>query len=422
MNTASTAILARTLRLDKADARSDLSRRCERRPIVPLPLAVPASAPRLLPLLRDLLILIAVAIPVVVLTTRFRIPTVVGFLLTGVAIGPNGLGLIGHAESVAGLAEIGVVLLLFAVGLELSLSRIVKMGRVVVRGGGLQVGLTILVVTLVALAAAVPLRLAIFFGALFALSSTAIILKVLADRSELDSSHGRIAVAVLLFQDLCVVPLMLVVPLLAGTGAGPGEAARTVLVSVAVVAALVLGGRIAVPWALQRIVELRNHEIFTLCVVFIGLGAAYITSLVGLSLALGAFLAGLIIAESEYGLQALSDVLPFRDTFSGIFFTSVGMLLDLGYVARHPVAVVGVAAGVVVLKTLVMMLVARTLRRSTRVGVASGLALAQGIRGSSFRGCSIPSSRSSPAGSRCRAAPSPPPPTSTACASPRARC
>jgi monovalent cation:H+ antiporter-2, CPA2 family len=330
-----------------------------------------------IPVLRDLVILVAVAIPVVIIAQRLRVPTVVGFLLTGIAIGPNAVGLVAHPESVSSLAEVGVVLLLFAIGLELSLSRIVRMGQWVLRGGGLQVGATIAVVAGVALALGTPTRLALFFGALFALSSTAIILKVYTDRSELDTPHGRVVVAVLLFQDLCVVPLMLVTPLLAGTSSGVGAAARTIVLSIVVVAALVIGGRLAVPRALRRIAELRNREIFTLSVVFIGLGAAYVTSAFGMSLALGAFLAGLIISESDYGLQALSDVLPFRDTFSGIFFISVGMLLDVRYVVTHAALVVGVALGVMVVKAVIVVFVVRLLKRSLRVGIMSGLGLAQ---------------------------------------------
>jgi K+:H+ antiporter len=348
--------------------------------------SLPLPAPRFpltlvsvheIPVLRDLVILVAVAIPVVIIAQRLRVPTVVGFLLTGIAIGPNALGLVDQPDSVSSLAEVGVVLLLFAIGLELSLSRIVRMGQWVIRGGGVQVLATIAAVAGVALALHTPVRLALFFGALFALSSTAIVLKIYNDRAELDTPHGRIVVAILLFQDLCVVPLMLLAPLLAGTAASVGASIRTILLSVVVVAALVLGGRLAVPRALRRIAELRNREIFTLSVVFIGLGAAYVTSAFGMSLALGAFLAGLIISESDYGLQALSDVLPFRDTFSGIFFISVGMLLDVRYVAAHLAAVASVAVGVMVLKALIVVGVVRLLKRSFRVGILAGLGLAQ---------------------------------------------
>src|SRR5262245_32459460 len=169
--------------------------------------------------------------PVVIIAQRLRVPTVVGFLLTGIAIGPNALGLVARPDSVESLAEVGVVLLLFAIGLELSLSRIVRMGQWVVRGGGVQVIATVAVVAAVAYALGTSTRLSIFFGALFALSSTAIVLKLYNDRGELDTPHGRVVVAILLFQDLCVVPLMLVTPLLAGTSPGAGAATRTIIIS-----------------------------------------------------------------------------------------------------------------------------------------------------------------------------------------------
>ena len=330
-----------------------------------------------IPLLRDLVVLIAVAIPVVIAAHRLKIPTLVGFLLTGIVMGPHALGLIRDVETVESLAEVGAVLLLFAVGLELSLSRIVRLGKYVLGGGAIQMLGTIGIVALVVIALQKPVNNAVLWGALIALSSTAIILKIYADRGELDSTHGRIVVAILLFQDLCVVPLMVLLPLLAGTQQGAFAVARAVLVTVAVTGGLVLGGRVIVPKALARVTTLRNQEIFTLCVLAIGLGMAYLTSLFGLSLALGAFLAGLIIAESEYGLQALSDVLPFRDTFSGIFFTSVGMLLDVRFFASHVVVILAVAAGVILLKAVAGYGVVRIVRRSTRVGVIAGIGVAQ---------------------------------------------
>lgn len=330
-----------------------------------------------IPLLRDLVILVAVAVPVVVLAYRLRIPSVVGFLVTGIAIGPTALGLVRETESVASLAEIGVVLLLFAVGLELSLSRIVKMGKLVMRGGAMQVLGTMAAVTVVMLAMGEDWRQGALFGALIALSSTAIILKVYADRGELDSVYGRVVVAILLFQDLCVVPLMLFLPLLAGSGEAVGDIVRNTAIAIAVTTTMLVVGQWLVPRLLARIAEMRNQEIFTLVVVAIGLGAAYVTSSFGLSLALGAFLAGLIISESEFGLQALSDILPFRDTFSGIFFISVGMLLDLRYVATHAAAVFGLAAGIIVLKSLLGWGVVRLVRRSQRVGFVAGIGLAQ---------------------------------------------
>ncbi len=330
-----------------------------------------------LTLLRDLVLLVAVAIPMAALAQRVRTPTVVAFLLTGVVIGPHALGLIHDAESVAALAELGVVLLLFTIGLELSMSRIFRLGRAVLQGGGLQVLGTLAAVAAIALLLGTAWRPAVFFGALAALSSTAIVLKVLKDRSELDTPHGRVMLAILLFQDLCVVPLMLLVPLLAGTAGSVLQALGEMALSVGVVAGLVLAGRYVVPWILERVVGLRNREVFTLCVVLFGLGAAWVTAHFGLSLALGAFIAGLVVSESEYGLQALSDVVPFRDTFSSIFFMSVGMLLDPAFVAGRPLVVAGATLGLMVLKAAIAGGATISLGRSLTVGARAGLGLAQ---------------------------------------------
>lgn len=328
--------------------------------------------------LRDLVVLVAAAVPVVLLARRFGIPFIVGYLVTGVAIGPHGLGLVSDPESVAGLAELGVVLLLFAIGLEISVSRIVALGRVVAQGGGTQVGLTLAGVAALLLALGIPWNRAAFVGALIALSSTAIVLKAYADRHELDTPHGRVVVGVLLFQDLCVVPLMLLVPVLAQAGSGLSIGALVnVGIGLVTVGVLIGAGRVVVPWVLDRAIGHGNREILTLAIVLFGLTSAFLAASVGLSLALGAFIAGLVISESEYGLQALSDVLPFRDVFSGIFFMSVGMLLDLGYVLERPALVLGVAVAVLVLKTTTTAAAVRLLRRSLQVSLRSGIALAQ---------------------------------------------
>ncbi len=330
-----------------------------------------------LTILRDLVILVAVAIPVVALAQRVRIPTVVGFLVTGMVIGPHALRFIREPDSVSGLAELGVVLLLFTIGLELSLARIMRMGQLLLVGGGGQIVGTIAAVAALWLAAGVVWQQAVIYGALVALSSTAVVLKVYKDRGELDTPHGRVVVGILLFQDLCVVPLMLLVPILAGTDQSAGAATRDVVVSIAVVGAMVVGGRLVIPWVLERVVGLQNREIFTLGIVLFGLGAAYVTASFGLSLALGAFIAGLVVSESEYGIQALSDVLPFRDTFTGIFFISIGMLLDLGFVLSAAGLVFGLTVAVIVVKSVVAAVVTRGLKRSLQVSVLSGLGLAQ---------------------------------------------
>ncbi len=334
---------------------------------------------RELGILQDLVVVLGVAIPTVAIAHRLRIPAIVGFFLVGAVIGPYGLALIPDAESVTVLADLGVLLLLFTIGLELSLTRVMQLGRVALQGGALQVGGTLVAVAAVATGLGVPINRALFYGGLVALSSTAVVLKVYADRGELDTPHGRVVVSILLFQDLCVVPLMLFMPMLADAQAGSAAVGNWAGIarSLLVVAILVAGGRVVVPWVLDRIVLLRDRELFTLCIGFFGLGAAFATASFGLSLALGAFVAGLVISESEYGLQAMSNVLPFHDVFSGIFFASVGMLLDARFLIAHPLLVVGAAIGILLLKGLLSAAVVLSLRRGLQVSIASGLALAQ---------------------------------------------
>jgi CPA2 family monovalent cation:H+ antiporter-2 len=329
-------------------------------------------------ILRDLVVLVGVAIPVVAVAHRLGVPSVTGFLLAGLATGPYGLGLIARPESVAEIAELGVVLLLFTIGLELSLSRLLGLGRELFQGGGLQIGLTVAAAAGLGIALGVELPRGIFYGALVALSSTAILLKVYMERGELDAPHGRVVMALLLFQDLCVVPFMLLVPILAGSTAVEVQGSlQHLLLGLLMVAVLVLGGRLLVPRILDRFVLVRDRELFTICVLFLGLGAAFLTASFGLSLALGAFLAGLVLSESEYGLQALSDVLPFRDTFTGVFFTSIGMLLDLRYVLDHVLLVVAAVLAVLALKTLVTAVVVLSLGHGLVTSLIAGVSLAQ---------------------------------------------
>ncbi|MFW6084725.1 MAG: cation:proton antiporter [Gemmatimonadota bacterium] len=328
-------------------------------------------------ILQDLVILVAVAIPVVALAQRFDIPSVVGFLATGVLIGPHALALIHDVEAVQHLAEVGVILLLFVIGLELSLSRIIALGPSIVRAGAIQVGGTLAAVAGLVLLLGLSVEKAIVVGALVALSSTAVVLRVYGDRDALDSPHGRIAVGILIFQDLAIVPLVLLVRTMGGGDATAGSIATTVGISLVVVAGLLLAGRYAVPWLLKHLARLDARELFTLAIMLFGLGAALLTARFGLSLALGAFLAGLLISESDYGSQAMSDVLPFRDTFSGIFFISVGMLLDVGGLLANPVPVAVAVAAVVLIKAVVTTGAALTLRRPLQVSLTTGIGLAQ---------------------------------------------
>src|SRR5208283_6217520 len=290
-------------------------------------------------ILRELIILLAVSLPITYLFHRVKLPALVGFLITGVLIGPNGTAIITETSVVERLADIGVVVLLFAVGLEFSIADILKSSRSFLVGGGTQMLLTIVVVTGISVLFGFSLPQSVFFGFLASLSSTAIVLKMYTDRNELDTAHGRLATGILLFQDLAVVPLMLMLPVLSqATNAGMITPLSVIISLSKAVLGLIgfyVSARMIVPFLLNQVIRLRNREIFFLLVVLLCLGTAWITNSFGLSLALGAFLAGLIIAESEYSHHIVSEIMPFRDYFDSIFFISIGMLLHFGYFLVH---------------------------------------------------------------------------------------
>ena len=329
-------------------------------------------------LLIDLTLLVGMAIPIVALAHRLSAPPLVGFLVAGVLVGPNGFGLISATEEVEVLSELGVALLLFEVGLELSLSYVRQWARTVLVGGGLQMGGTLLSVAGLATAFGIAPGQAVFYGILAAMSSTAIVSKTYGDRAELDTAQGRSVISILLFQDLCVLPLILLLPVLAGLEAADmGALGMEFVRGLAIIAALVFGGQFIVRKTLDRIVLFRDRELFTLCVGFFGIGTAVVSAWAGFSLAIGAFIAGLVISESEYGLQALSDVLPFRAVFSGIFFISTGMLLDLPAVVGQLDLLLPVLAVVFAIKVVVAAVSVRAAGGILTTALISGLSLAQ---------------------------------------------
>jgi CPA2 family monovalent cation:H+ antiporter-2 len=327
--------------------------------------------------LRDLVVIFAAALAVVLVLSRLRLPTIAGFIVAGVLLGPGGLGAVRDTDQVRHLAEIGVALLLFTIGLEFSLDELRRLGRILSVGGSLQVGLTTAVVAGLAVVAGTSAPKGVFLGFLIALSSTAIVLKGLAERGEVDAPHGKLIVGILLFQDLCVVPMMLLAPALAGRGTGPEALLRPLLTAAAVVAGALVLARLVVPRALHLVAATHRRDLFVLAVVLVGAGIAWVTSLVGLSLALGAFLAGVVLAGSEYGHQALAETLALRDIFTSLFFVSVGMLLDPGLIVAEAGPVLGLVAAVLVGKALVASLAGLAMRFPLRVAILAGLGLAQ---------------------------------------------
>ncbi len=327
--------------------------------------------------LQDIEILFGLALVTVILFRRLMFPSIIGFLVTGILAGPHALAFIKNTHQVEQMAEIGVVLLLFTIGIELSLKELMRIRHLVLWGGGLQVLVTIMAVAAVGVICGFPANQSVFFGFLVALSSTAILMKLLIDSGQADAPHGKMAMGILIFQDLCIVPLMLLTPLLAGSGDG----IRSVLVISAKAAAVVLaahyGARFLVPWIFRQVVRTRSRELFILTIIFIGLGTAWLTALAGLSLALGAFIAGLAISESEYSHQALSDIIPFREAFMSLFFISVGMLLDPLILLKYPVLIASLVVTILLIKTLVTTGAAMALGVPMRIGIIAALSLAQ---------------------------------------------
>jgi CPA2 family monovalent cation:H+ antiporter-2 len=328
--------------------------------------------------LGNLLIIFTVSIAVVFLFHQFRLPSIAGFLVAGALIGPHGLNLISDIGTVQILAEIGVVLLLFTIGIEFSLVQLASLRRLLLIAAPIQVGGVIVIVWLGGMVAGLPGPQAIFWGFLLSLSSTAIVLKALAASGDSDSLHGRATIGILVFQDLAVVPMILLAPILAS----PSEGAFTSILltlgtSVVVVGCVVAAAWYAVPKLLEHIVRSRSRELFLLTIIVLCLGIAWLTSLGGLSLALGAFIAGLVISESEYSHQAMAEVLPFRDSFNSLFFVSIGILMDWRILLHYPVVVTGLLVVVLLVKFVSGAGAVLAVSVPPRSAVMTGIALAQ---------------------------------------------
>jgi CPA2 family monovalent cation:H+ antiporter-2 len=328
--------------------------------------------------LTDILIVIAVAAVVTLVFSRLRLPALVGLFVAGVLIGPNALGLIESPESVEELADVGVIFLLFTLGLELSFKRMARLARVLLVAGPLQVALTGGIGTGVGFAFGLPASQAVVLGMLVALSSTAVVLKTMSERAEVDTPLGRNVLGILIFQDILVVPMMLVLPLLGGK---EHEISMSAPVLVAVAAGMVVLVVVLTKWVVPRVLyeaaRSRSADVFLMVVVAICFAVAALSAKLGLSLALGAFLAGLIISGSEYGHHSLGLVMPFRNLLVSFFFISIGMLLDPGFLAGHWWMLLLGAIGLMLVKTITGTIAVQALRYPLRVSLAAGLALSQ---------------------------------------------
>jgi CPA2 family monovalent cation:H+ antiporter-2 len=329
-------------------------------------------------LLKDILIIFALSMVVLFVCHRLRVPTIVGFLLTGLLLGPHGLGLITADKEVIVLAEIGVVMLLFTIGIEFSLKDLIRIKRAVLMGGSLQVLLTLAATFLFARHFAYGLGESVFAGFLVALSSTAIVLKLLQDRAEIESPHGQTTLGILIYQDIIIVPMILLTPLLAGkAGAFSTSLPLLLAKAIGIIVLVILSAEYIVPKLLYQIARTRSRELFLLSIVVMCLAVAWLTHSLKLSLALGAFLAGLTISESDYSHQALSSVLPFRDLFTSFFFISIGMLLDIHFLFEKPGLVFLLALGVLLSKSLLGMVTTLLLGLPMRTAILVGLGICQ---------------------------------------------
>ncbi|MBE0539403.1 MAG: cation:proton antiporter [Ignavibacterium sp.] len=329
-------------------------------------------------IIQDIVVILLVSLPIIFLFKKINLPSIVGFLIAGMIIGPFGFNLIKSVNQISVMAEIGVMILMFTIGLEFSLSQLIRIKKFLLVAGGFQLVITIVLSIIIFSLLGIEINQAIFFSMLVSLSSTAIVLKILSDKDELESPHGKISIGILIFQDLAIVPMFLMLPILSGFGTlGAGDIALKLIIAFGVLAGLLFLARFLMPLIVYQIANIRSREAFTIGVILLLLGTAYITHLFGLSFALGAFIAGLILSETEYNHQVVSDILPFRDAFNSIFFVSIGLLLNLQFVLNNVLMISALTLGILLLKTIVVVATVYFMKYPLRIGVLTGLGLAQ---------------------------------------------
>jgi CPA2 family monovalent cation:H+ antiporter-2 len=329
-------------------------------------------------LVKDIVIILLVSLPIIFLFKKLNVPSIVGFLLAGMLIGPSGFELISGLKEIEIMAEIGVVLLLFTIGLEVSFSHLMRIKKYLIYAGGAQVFLTIILSAIIFLILGIPLKSAIYFGMLLSLSSTAIVLKLLADRDELETPQGKISIGVLIFQDLIIVPMFLILPIIGSdTPLSFGEISLKLLFAFGLLATVLVLSKYLMPKIIYQLAKMRMREAFTIGILLLILGTGYLTHMLGLSMALGAFIAGLILAESDYHTQILSDIMPIKDAFNSIFFVSVGLLLNINFVLSEPLLISLVTLGIIVFKSSIIIGIILLLKSQTRIAILTGIGLAQ---------------------------------------------
>lgn len=330
-----------------------------------------------LSLLANVDILLGFAILILTIFYRFQVPPVLGFLVTGMLIGPSGFDILNGMQNELN-ADLGVIFLLFTIGVDLSLKELWKMKKALFLGGTLQILLTTFLVSIVCSSLGFSSATSVFFGFLISLSSTAIVLKVLQDRSEVYTPHGKTSLAILIFQDLAIVPLILITPLLAGDSLNfEGSLSTVFLKGSLIILVFILSAKFLIPWIFYHVGRTGNKELFLVSVVFICLSTALFTSSIGLSLALGAFLAGIVISGSQYSHQAMGNIVPLRDMFMSFFFVSIGMLLDTGYLLDNLPTIILASIALIFVKTIAGVATTFILGYPLRTTILTGLALSQ---------------------------------------------
>lgn len=330
------------------------------------------------PLLNDILVILTLSVFVTLLFNKLKLPTVLGFLITGIICGPYLLSLVTEISQVEILAEIGVILLLFTIGLEFSITELLRIKKYVFIGGTIQIVLTVLLTVIISFYMGFPLNQSIFIGFLVSLSSTAIVLKLLQESREVNSPQGKVTLGILIFQDIAVVPMMLFIPILSDGGGNIFSEIGILLVKgVVVIAGVYVVSRYIMPKLLYQIVKTKSKELFILSIIVICFLIGWATSSIGLSLSLGAFIAGLIISESEYSHEAVGNILPFKAIFESFFFVSIGMLLDVSFVASNWYIILIITVIVVLIKFFAGWFSALALKVAVRTMVLVGLLLCQ---------------------------------------------
>ncbi len=329
------------------------------------------------PFFAEIAALIIAGAAIAYVCNRFGIVPIVGFLVAGVVIGPMGLGLVRDQALVDAAAEVGVILLLFTIGIEFSLEKLARIQKLIFGGGGLQVGLASLTTMGLLMLFGVSWQASLFTGFLVALSSTAIVLKLLGDAGAMDAGHGQVGLGLLIFQDLAIIVMVMLVPMLSGTGGSALDIGAALGSAILIIIGVLLIARRLMPKLLEAVARTCSPELFLLTVIAVCFGTAYLTSLAGVSLSLGAFLAGLVVSESRFSEHAMSEIMPLRIIFSATFFVSVGMLLDISFLLGNLPLVLAILLLVLLIKVVTTGIAAKALGYSWPVVCTASLMLAQ---------------------------------------------